>query len=416
MPKRTFSPALFDTAQDISLGVPYDLVWEWGTGDQSPERAKALLSNKTAQGTTVVSDSSGLTKLTAEKGIIEILALIDIPKRLIYSYGTAIGGVGIGVWAADNTQMWYPPSVAPAHIASMLLELQKVLVKESVIKIGFGMHTGSFYEIGGGLAGPEAELIEEIAENVSAGGEILVTESTSKLLGRGSTFVFEEKENAPDHVGRVLRLARGPESQVSLGTITDRYPIPYSIDFHTDLVEYGRDFARDHEQLLETKYTQEKVVLLVERTRDDSPSTEEQLLSDLALSVVVAGTGRKLMSETIQEIKIAGALAIYVADDAQELFRFAKNLSIALAREGISLRMGMTQGSVLIFDLPRGSRDIAGAPVNVASKMAQDEGSFGSLYVASNVTRLIPEEQGAAISFGVSGTTIDAVRFRLETM
>jgi hypothetical protein len=36
---------------------------------------------------------------------------------------------------------------------------------------------------------------------------------------------------------------------------------------------------------------------------------------------------------------------------------------------------------VLLFELEAGGRDISGVPVNMASKVAQDQGSFGCIYV-----------------------------------
>lgn len=103
---RRFPPSLFDVSQDIVRALPVDIIERWTRGDQSRETALELLEPQTRTGTAVVSDSAGLTRLGAHRGLIEILSMISRPKELIHAHGVAIGGGGIGVWAADNTQMF----------------------------------------------------------------------------------------------------------------------------------------------------------------------------------------------------------------------------------------------------------------------------------------------------------------------
>jgi len=53
-----------------------------------------------------------------------------------------------------------------------------------------------------------------------------------------------------------------------------------------------------------------------------------------------------------------------------------------------------------------GGRDIAGNAVNVASKMAQDKGQFGKLYLSSTMKTLVDVSQFTEITHTVSGVEI----------
>jgi class 3 adenylate cyclase len=64
---------------------------------------------------------------------------------------------------------------------------------------------------------------------------------------------------------------------------------------------------------------------------------------------------------------------------------------------------------MLVFELGPGSRDIAGSAVNTASKLAQDCGVFGRIYVSEAAGRLAG--LGAApptLSFQSSGVALAA--------
>src|SRR4051812_33427378 len=102
--KNQYSPSLFDVAQDIVGKLPVKLVERWLVSGQGHDDAVGLLEPFKVTGYTVSSDSAGLSRLTKSRPLLEILALINQPKEIVHGYGTAIGGKGVGVWAADNTQ------------------------------------------------------------------------------------------------------------------------------------------------------------------------------------------------------------------------------------------------------------------------------------------------------------------------
>ncbi|MEK7877809.1 MAG: family 3 adenylate cyclase, partial [Pseudomonadota bacterium] len=69
------------------------------------------------------------------------------------------------------------------------------------VGVGLGAHCGEFYSIGGGLYGPEADGIEEGAENQTEGGEILVSRRLAGRLGEGHGFSFEARPEVGSHIG-----------------------------------------------------------------------------------------------------------------------------------------------------------------------------------------------------------------------
>jgi class 3 adenylate cyclase len=81
------------------------------------------------------------------------------------------------------------------------------------------------------------------------------------------------------------------------------------------------------------------------------------------------------------EIKTIGNLGIYTFDHAGGGLDFARRFRAMFAEQQVAVRIGIDQGEVLVFDLGKGREDIAGVPVNLASKIAQDHGQFGRIYL-----------------------------------
>lgn len=405
MAKRRFSPSLFDLPQDIVRGLPFDVVGEWAHSDQTPATAKRILNKTKIRGISVSSDSAGLTRLSQQKGLIEILALINRPKELIHGYGTALRGRAVGVWAADNTQMFYPEDTDRAKLVAMLLAVQDRIKQESQVQVGIGAHFGEFYNLGGGLYGPEADHIEEIAENETEGGEIVISPTISGGFGKHHEFDLHHRSDIESHFGKIYRVADGPRWHPE-GELNERYPVPYSKDFYDDLLRYAHGEHTSPESL-ESKYSSDKVVVLIERTRPQESNAEIELLDDVASSILMRKMSRDLLTKEGQEVKIAGPLGIWVFNDVEHALAFAKAFRTELRTQDINCRIGIDRGPVLLFDLENGGKDIAGSPVNVASKMAQDKGTLGHIYVCANAISSRPDGF-SDLSFTVSGVTINA--------
>ena len=136
-------PALADISQDIAGNIPLDVIKNWTERKKTRKLHDKILQKFIVRGTVVVSDSVGLSKITREKSLIDVMKLVSYPKEIVYKEGSKIGGRAIGVWAADNTQMFYPEGV---HCQKVLLAMEKVQneLKENELQIGMAIHYGDF--------------------------------------------------------------------------------------------------------------------------------------------------------------------------------------------------------------------------------------------------------------------------------
>ncbi|MGH3438468.1 MAG: adenylate/guanylate cyclase domain-containing protein [Sciscionella sp.] len=407
--KEQYSPALFDLSRDVYGGLPIKLVERWLDTERADDDAVRLLKEYEVQGYSVSSDSAGLTSLTGRKGLMEILALINRPKEIVYAYGAAIGGHGVGIWAADNTQMLYPASTGADILLSTLLTVQDEITRGCQVRIGIGAHFGNFYHLSGGLYGVEADAIEDIAENDTAGGEIAVSQSVVDRLPPDHSFTLEPKDIVPTAVGAMYRVLDGPPL-VDVQPSDGQYPLPYSEEFYTDLLSYERclddtGFA----QQLADKYMRHKTVVLIERQAQGSATQRPALLDALALSAMMKDVGlRHLPPDDGIEVKVAGPLGIYLFDEPAVAVRFAQEFRQELAARNIVCRIGIDHGPVLFGELSGGGMDIAGMPVNIASKMAQDIGRPGRMYLSEAIQERVDVAGFERIRYTVSGIQMAA--------
>ncbi|KAA9377640.1 family 3 adenylate cyclase [Microbispora cellulosiformans] len=419
-PKPGYEPGAFDLARDAAPGLPVTLVERWRAGGRTVADARRLLGEHVTTGYAVVSDSAGLTKMSRTLGLLEVLALIDGPKRLLHAYGTAAGGRAVGVWAADNAQMFHPASTGADVLLSALLRTQDEIARRCRVRIGVGVHHGNFYDLDGGLHGAEAEAVEILAENHTEGGEIAVTEAVAERLPAGHSFVLRRKD-VPGVPGgplrAVYRVLDGPRAAAeAVPDDGERYPIPYSAAFYEDLLGLERDPENAGlAATLAERHLRERTVVLAERgeaeagdrgvvaesvtqsvtqsvdgsaagTGDGDGGSEAAILRELDLSVAMRETGLRLLPPVgTVEIKVAGRLGIYLFDEPTAAARFARDLRAALAEAGMTCRIGVDTGPVLAGPTPGGGWDVAGAPVNLASKMAQDLAAPGLVCLSEAV-------------------------------
>ncbi|MEV5707569.1 hypothetical protein [Actinoallomurus sp. NPDC052274] len=403
-------PGDYDLTRDVVGGLPHALVERWRRSGQTADDARRLLSGYAVEGYSVVSDSAGLTRLSERLALLEVLALIDRPKRILHAYGRAIGGRAVGVWAADNAQLFHPAGTRAAELLSALLSVQDDIERRCRIRIGIGVHRGTFTELSGGLYGEEADGIEDVAENHVEGGEIAITQPVVDLLPPGHPFTVARRDDLRHPIGPVYRLLDGPRLTDARPVEGERYPIPYSPDLHADLLLLERS-PGDADLLarLTARHLRERTVVLVERGGAAAATPELAVLRGLALSTTMRETALGLLpSAGAMEIKVAGPLGIYLFDDPGAAVEFALRLRAGLAEREIVCRIGVDTGPVLTGETPGGGRDIAGAPVNVASKMAQDLGRPGRVYLSETLReqtvlgRFVPVERvvsGVRITF-----------------
>jgi class 3 adenylate cyclase len=388
-------PALFDTRGEFARDLPLDLIRAWrAAGERDADAARELLDPFRVTGTVVVSDSAGLTRLSRTREPLEVMALINQPKEIVHELGVAIGGRGLGVWTADNTEMFYPEEVGGDRVAAMLLGAQDRIRCECEVQIGMAAHFDTFFLVGNSVYGAAAMDVEILAEDRTVGGEIVLTGATWERV-RTAGFEAAERDG-----GDGFRLTGG--QRFTCGEpgkpCAERYPLPFSIEFHDCLREYS--LHRSAESLREkvrVGFARNCTVLLVEREPVESELPEMTILMEMERSAVAGAMGALLLGSMAgKEVKTAGSLSIYVFANTEEAWAFAHRLRERLAAEGIRIRAGIASGEVLLFDLEGGGKDISGVPVNMASKVAQDQGQFGRIYVLDCMRSLREERMTVA--------------------
>lgn len=279
-----FPAGFFDVSQDLAGELPLDLIDDWTHGDRSREAALRLLSAHLVSGAVVSTDAAGLTSLSRRRSVIEILALLDQPKQIVSECGRAIGGDAIGVWAADNTQMLYR-GVEPSRVLSALLETRDRIRHDCEVQVGFCVHTGSFFRLGGGLYGNDADRVERLAEVSTRGGEVIVTDTFLKTLGDGTPFAVAERADLPGG-DRAWTVTDGPR-MAELRAADGRYPYPYSREFFDELRRLRPPIDAAELRRLHERFAQTRTVVLVEHEREEPDVPEIAVLNDLALSAAM---------------------------------------------------------------------------------------------------------------------------------
>ncbi len=395
MANTPITPVLADLSQDIAGAIPLELILLWNTSDKSGKKHLELLSPYEKKGTVVSSDSAGLSKLSAQLELLDVMQLISQPKEVIHAYGTAIGGRGIGLWVADNTQMFYDESISTQEVIEAMIAAQRE-IKQLTVQVGMGVHRGTFLEIGGGLYGEEAENLEELAENHTAGGEIALTKDVGKYLAREYLKYVKEHSEYPN--AYVLDYAS--QSPLVRKKTDGSYPYPFNDEFYQFLCRYDQ-LSKEERQAHMPKFLQRKAVVLMRVYHQ----RQEQLLEELT-SYIVANAYVNQVHSTFPEltkVKSNGNLAIFVSDDPKAAITFAKAVFEKLEHNEFIANIGITFGDVLLFPMKEGF-EIAGGPVNVASKLAEDSGVQRKIFVEQSVR--VDDVHTEPFSFTISNVEI----------
>lgn len=361
------SVGLADLDQDIAGSVPVDLIQKWSSSNQTPQKHSRLLDPYREKGTVVASDCEGLSILAKTAPLLTVLRLISDTKTVIHDIGVETGGSAVGeAWPADNTEFIYPQSVEPTTVFDAMVETQRQNNRGQV-KVGLGITVGSFLNIGGGLFGKDADLVEELAENHAAGGEIAVTHAAYKRLTPGQQSLMKPKR--VKELPAKLYSAHIDEKAAEARVLTHpKYPLPFPDDFFEAL------HASDTESISQTlldQYLQDNIVVLVRILHEAKPLLLDRL-SGWALANVILK--RISMRTEMEEIKSNGSLGIFVTKDKFQALEFAKGVKQTLTGNGYMSNVGVAKGKVLRFTMHNGRKDIAGDPVNVSSKLAEDCG------------------------------------------
>lgn len=389
--------SLADLTHDIAGPLPPELVLRWNESDKSPETHAQMIAPYVVRGTIVSMDAAGLSKLTQRCSLAESLKLVSEPKELLHALGKVIGGQAIGVWAADNAQMFFPASIDPALVVQQMLAVQ-TLGKALAVKIGLGIHFGECVSVAGGLFGDEADFIEQIAEDDTRGGEIVVSQSVYERLPDAVRAWAVRREDLEDR-GALWSIVdyKGPLSFLDGNDV--RYPTPFDDGFFQRLrCSSLEELARDafHE------YRKHALVAFI-NIRRSQRSLLLDTFTELSLSDLVLR--RLVLDYHADLVKSTGALAIVLFEREGEAVAFSRAIVQTNAELGFNARVGIAKGEVFLFPLLDGGRDIAGNSVNVASKLSEDAGVDGILIETSALTPDLGE-LGRAFDVTISGVAM----------
>jgi class 3 adenylate cyclase len=400
-----FPPGFFDLPQRAGETLPLDLIGEWTRGEQSAERAHVLLAPHTIRGTLVVTDAAGLTRLSRERPLIDILASLAQAKELFYAYGRAIGGRSIGVWAADNTQMFYDASIPARRVVAMMRAVMQRVAVDCEVGMGMAAHSGAYVELGQAVYGTDADLVETLGEEHTSGGEMIITGALRSALDDADDVRVELRADLGAKFGPAYRVTAAPTLE-GLDLSDTAYPAPFSSGFSEGLSRYSRT---RRESMVPRQPYQELAVVLIMREREVPDIPEVAVLNNLSLTAATKRIGATLLAGNGEEIKCTDLLSIYTFVDCGHAIAFARAFREALAEQGIQCRIGVDVGPVLVFDLAEGSREIAGSPVNIASKLAEDVGEYGKIQMTEAVAvRAGARRERPTLQFTVSGIDLRA--------
>lgn len=392
--------SIADLTQDIAGALPLDLVRRWNESDKSIVTHRRLLEPYLLRGTIVSMDAAGLSQLTQRRTLSEVLKLVSEPKELLHAFGKAIGGQAIGIWAADNAQMFFPAPIAPARVVDQMLAVQD-LGRTLDVKIGIGIHAAECVGIAGGLFGEEADFIEEIAEDETRGGEVVITDSVLSHLDPSlQTRALVRSDLA--HRGTLYSLVDCAPVHSPISGDDVRYPTPFDEAFFQKLRLTSLD---ELAKATFDEYRKKTIVAFVKINRPHQPLLLDTF-TDLSLADL---TVRRVAAEHRADVvKSTGALAIVLFDGVDgegEALEFARAIIASNRNLGFNARVGIAKGDVFLFPLAGGGRDIAGNSVNVASKLSEDAGVDGILVEASAATPSI-SELGQHFQFTISGVEL----------
>lgn len=368
-------PSLADLNEDIAGEVPPDLIKDWLGSDQTPQTHARMLASFLQVGTVVSSDSAGLSKLSRERPLLEVLQLVNHPKEVLAAHALPIGGHPTGLWIADNTQTFFPSSVPVEDILhQMVAAMQEVAA--GPLQIGLGIHHGGFVFLGRGVYGEDADFVEEVAENQTRGGEIILSQRVREMLGEGALGARCSPRQLDNMVERAHTLdysgLRVPN--VRRQTMVD-IPVPFPRAF-VDQLRVMKTAADG--EALERRYSAQRYVVLAKVFHEPDPL----LLNALSARAAANQSIRRLVPGSgVNVVKCNGDLGIFETETQDSAVRFSQALRQQAAQQGLALNVAVTRGEVLLFDMEDGNRDIVGAPVNMASKLAEDTPQRGRLFV-----------------------------------
>jgi hypothetical protein len=405
-------PALADTRQEMSGPLSVSLLDDWEDGERNLRRATALLSPYRREGIVAASDAAGLSRLTQERDLLEVLFLISQPKQILHALGKGIGGQAVGVWVADNSETFYPSEIEVDVVLSAAIEAQARIAERAAVMIGIALHAGVFYEIGGGLYGADARIVEILAEDHARAEEILLTSEVRQRLREPGVAAFERREDLDGLHASGVFSARSSRRFPNLRTDDLAYPHGFPPDFFAAL-----HTIKDHAQRADLKpiydaHERERFVVFLARERTTRHADDLAAILDDFLESSRMG---RIIVENVHApthlVESGGGLAVLVFHNGREAYDFACTVRYKLHVAKLSVKIGIDRGSVLLFERTGGGFDgIFGDAINLASKISEDLGRPGRISITDRAAETIDGLSGDdRFSATISGIQVSGV-------
>ena len=405
-------PAFADLTQDIAGPIPLDLVKGWVEGTQDEGAAESRLDRFAVEGTVVATDTSGLSRMTQERDLLDVLSMVSGPKEIVHALGTDIGGRPIGTWVADNTEMFYPADVPLHVVVGAMLEAQARIAATLDVRIGMCAHQGRFFDVGRGLYGADADLVEYVAEQFAAPGEVLATRVVADALARQGAFTLEARESlSVVHAPGVFTVTQGP-SWAHLPGANPNYPHGFTDEVFQALRDVRGPLAAEARARV-YKSVEDRIIVFAARERTRAPETSaadllDIFVRDLALDAIV----RHVPDAATHVASLGGGIAILSFDSGERAVAVAMAMRDQAVEMGLPLKVGFDAGPVLTVGRLRGPSGISGDAVNLASKLSEDLGVENTVSATSRAAARLPVPAWATpFSERISRVDISGVRF-----
>jgi hypothetical protein len=249
----------------------------------------------------------------------------------------------------------------------------QTLNSQNVVQVGLAVHKGEFYKIGGGLYGKQAQLVESLAEDHAGPAEIILTKKvvSSEPHTRSNAYKFKYSKVVSDMPDQLLD-----------------YPHSFSPEFYSLLKSWHPQNTQLTKEIY-NRFSATYTVIFVKIT----PPSRQSLLHQLSRSVITSG----LVSSNISDatlVKAGGFIGILLAKSTNEALELCQNLRTVFGSYGLEITAAVTSGEVFVFTMPNGQKDLAGQPVNIASKLAEDSPFHGKILFDSS-TRFEPNNSNS---------------------
>jgi class 3 adenylate cyclase len=384
MPKRTAPPTT--RVEDLAGPMPVEVLRGWVEGTRSVTRAWEYLKQYLDEGTVLAGDGWRMTARSLATDPVELAAQVNRSKRIVYALVAAAGGRAPGApWRADNFEVFFPARAPVEFALGVALEAHKRIAAAGAVPLCACLHRGHFYELGGGLYGDDANLVEFLAEEAAHGGETLATRAVIDGLRRATKLASARRTDLDHMQVEIHRIA--PDASVpvplAMASATGTYPLPYPEAFYRELCVVD-DAARwpAVRAELSARYLGERSVVMAELC-EPTPSRPYDILEGAIKDGEVALAVTRLLPDGGHLIENARGAVLASFDDPQAAVDFAWGLGRALFDVDRQVQIGVDRGPALLVP---GTGDeptaLIGAPVPVASKLCHEMGEPNLLHVS----------------------------------